>query len=199
MTRFFLIRHASTNSLGQYLSGRQPGVYLNEQGILESNNLCKNLSAVPIKAIYCSPLERAVETAVPLSKLFNLTTVFSKGLMEIDFGSWTNMAFKDLASDPQFQLFNSFRSCTRIPDGESMAEAQLRIVTVLQELTLIHQEQNIAIISHADLIKSVIAYFFGIPLDMMQRIEISPASVSIIELHDDTAKLCLVNNTGPIR
>lgn len=194
-----MIRHASTNSLGQYLSGRQPGISLNERGIIESRQLCENLSGLPIKAVYSSPLERALETAVPLTKLFNLSTIVCEGLDEIDFGSWTNRAFKDLESEPKFRFFNSFRSFTRIPDGETMSEAQLRIVLVLQDLTLLHPEQTIALITHSDLIKSAIAYFSGMPLDMMQRLEISPASVSIIELYQDTAKICLVNHTGAVR
>jgi len=199
MTRFLLIRHASTSSIGKNLSGRHPGVHLNREGTLQTAELCERLADVPIASIYCSPLERAVATGERLSELLNLPLVINKDLTEIDFGSWTNKTFVELENDAQFKLFNSFRSNTRITMGETMLEAQLRIISSLQNMTLTHIDQTIGIISHSDMIKSAIAYYSGIPLDLMQRIEIRPASISIIELQQDTAKICLVNNTGPIR
>lgn len=199
MTRFLLIRHASTYSVGKSLSGRHPGVHLNEEGDFQTHRLCSMLSKVPIDSIYCSPLERALETATPISKLFDIPLSLAEELNEIDFGAWTNKTFEELDNDPQFKLFNTYRSNSRIPHGETMLEAQLRIVNALQNLAFRHPKQTIAIVSHADMIKSAIAFYSGIPLDLMQRIEIAPASVSILELDQDTAKICLINNTGQIR
>ena len=119
--------------------------------------------------------------------------------LEIAFGEWTNAAFEDLGRQPQFQRFNSFRSSTRIPGGELMAEAQLRIITGLEKLRRRHPQEIVAVISHADLIKAAIAYYAGIPLDLFQRIEISPASVSILEIDDEAVRILLVNDTGGIK
>lgn len=199
MTKFLLIRHATTNSVGKRLSGRTPGVSLNEEGQQQAAQLAERLSNVQLAAIYTSPLERAVETTQPLAAAKQLNYTIADDFIEMDFGQWTNLTFQELDSDAQFKLFNQFRSNTRIPGGETMLEAQLRIVTGMQKLCKKHPNETIAIVSHSDLIKAAVAYYAGIHLDMFQRIEISPASVSIIEVYDETARLILLNHTGEIQ
>ena len=108
------------------------------------------------------------------------------------------LLFEELQSQKQFQLFNSFRSTTRIPGGELMLEAQARIVAGLQKLCIQHPNETVAVVSHSDLIKAAVTYYAGIPLDLFQRIEISPASVSILEVYEETARIMLVNDTGGI-
>lgn len=196
MTKFLLIRHALTDSVGKQLSGRTPGLFLNEEGKNQAVDLAARLKKYPIAAIYSSPLERAVETATPLAKSHNLSCIASDDFLEIDYGKWTNCTIEELKNDPQFQRFNTFRSCTRIPDGELMSEAQQRIVKGLEKLQKLYPDKTVAIISHADIIKAAVAYYAGIHLDMFHRIEISPASVSIVELYDDTARILLLNETG---
>lgn len=199
MTRFLLIRHATTDSVGKRLSSRVAGMHLNEQGRAQAKKLAEQLKNLPIKAVYSSPLERAMETAEPVAQLLNLKAVIRVDFLEMDFGEWTNCSFEDLREQSQFQRFNQFRSCTRIPGGELMLEAQLRMINGLEKLRLQHPDETVAVVSHADMIKAALAYYAGIHLDMFQRIEVSPASVSIIEIYDETARILLVNYTGEIK
>jgi probable phosphomutase (TIGR03848 family) len=198
MTKILLIRHALTDSVGKRLSGRTPGISLNNEGRNQAKKLAERLSGLPIRAIYSSPLERALETADPLAQTLNLNCVTEDSLQEIDFGDWTNRTFEEIKKDILFEQFNAFRSATRIPGGEMMAEAQTRIISKLENLRTKHPQETVAVISHADIIKAAIAYYAGIPLDMFQRLEISPASVSIIELHHNFARILLVNDTGSV-
>lgn len=193
MTKFLIIRHALTDAVGNRISGRTPGLSLNDEGRKQSRDLASRLSQFTISAIYSSPLERALETAAPLAEMTGLQVRPDNDFLEIDFGSWTNLSFEELKSEAIFQRFNSFRSGTRIPGGELMVEAQTRIIRGIEKLTAIHRNETVAVISHADLIKSAIAFYAGIHLDMFHRIEISPASVSIIEIFDDIARILLVN------
>ena len=199
MTKILLIRHATTDSVGKRLSGRTPGVHLNAEGQTQAQQLAERLNGLVVAALYSSPLERAVQTAEPIAKLQHLQTIISEDFLEINFGDWTNKTFAELQPEPQFSLFNSFRSGTRIPGGELMLEAQARIIAGLQKLCLQHPHETIAIVSHSDLIKAAVAYYAGIPLDMFQRLEISPASVSIIQIYDETAQIMLVNHTGELK
>ena len=198
MIRLLLIRHATTEAVGRRLSGRKPGVHLNENGKAQTTQLVKRLAGLPIAAVYSSPLERAVETAIPIAKELSLEPVISADFLEIDFGNWTDCSIEELRSDKNFQRFNSYRSSTRIPGGETMLEAQQRIVSGFEKLHLQHPNQTVAVVSHSDLIKSAVAYYAGIHLDMFHRLEISPASVTILELFDETARLVLLNDTGTI-
>ena len=198
MTKFLLVRHATTDSVGKRLSGRTPGVSLNEEGREQAQKLSRRLVNLPISAIYSSPLERDQETAGPIAASHRLQTIISEDFLEMDFGDWTNLTFEELHHQSQFRLFNSFRSSTRIPGGELMAEAQIRIINGLQKLSVLHPQQTVAVVSHADLIKAAVSYYAGIHLDLFQRIEISPASVSVIELYEETARILSINSTGEI-
>lgn len=199
MTRFLLIRHATTSAVGKHLTGRMPGMQLNEEGEMQAQLLAQRLSVLPLAAIYSSPVERALQTAELIAKVLQLQTIASDDFLELDFGSWSGASFETLSADQQFQRFNSFRSHTRIPGGESMLEAQLRMVRGLQKLCVQHRDETVAVVSHSDMIKSAVAYYAGIPLDLFQRIEISPASVSALEIYDETARILLVNDVGGIR
>lgn len=198
MTRFLLIRHATNNTIGKRFAGRMEGVHLNEEGQAQAQRLAERLSSLPIHALYSSPLERAVQTAEPLAKALNLPVVTCEDFIEMNLGQWTNTTFQDLAGEPHFKLFNVFRSCTRIPGGELMLEAQLRMINGLQQLAARHRNQTVAVFSHGDPIKAAVAYYAGIHLDLFQRLEISPASVSVIELYEETARIMLLNHTGEV-
>ena len=199
MTKFLLIRHALTDSVGQRLSGRTPGVPLNAEGRAQAQALAARLADVPINAIYSSPLERARQTAAPLAQQHQLEPIISDDFLEIDFGHWTNRTFQELAGEPAFQRFNSFRSHTRIPGGELMLEAQARIVAGLGRLCARHPGATVAVVSHADMLKAAVAYYAGIPLDLFQRLEISPASVSILEVFEETARIFTINSTQALK
>ena len=195
MTRFLLIRHATTDAVGQRFSGRLPGVPLNAAGQQQAQQLADRLAALPLQAVYTSPLERATQTAAPLAATHHLTPVVDEAFLELDLGEWTDQPFSALRDNPQFHLFNTFRSATRVPGGELMLEAQTRMVAGLQRLAGQHPQQTVAVVSHSDLIKAAVAYYAGIPLDLCQRLEISPASVSVLEIYAETARLVALNST----
>jgi probable phosphoglycerate mutase len=196
MTRFLLIRHATNDTVGKILAGRMAGVSLNEEGKGQARKLTDRLGHLPIAAIYSSPMERALETAAPLAAALQLEPIIEADFLELNMGDWTGRAYAEIKKEPAFTYFNTFRSCTRIPGGELMMEAQTRFVAGMQKLYAAHPQQTVAIVSHADPIKAAVAYFAGIPLDLFQRIEISPASVSIIDRYDETARILVVNDTG---
>ena len=198
MTKFLLIRHALTDGVGKRLSGRTNGVMLNEEGCAQAQHLALRLAGLPITAVYTSPLERAIETATPIATLLNLRPIIHHDFIEMDFGEWTNIAIEEARKQDKFQRFNLFRSYMRIPGGESMPEAQLRMIKALEQLGLQHKNETIAVVSHGDLIKAAVAHFAGIHLDMFRRIEISPASISIIEIYEETARIMVVNDTGQL-
>ena len=198
MTRFLLIRHATNDTVGKRMAGRMVGVHLNESGKAQAQHLAQQLKGLAIDAIYSSPLERAQETAVPVAEALQLQVNTWADFLELDFGDWTNRLFEELRPDPQFKLFNTFRSNTRIPGGETMQEAQLRFIKGMEKLCQQHPQQTVAVVSHGDPIKAAVAYYGGIHLDFFHRLEISPASVSIVEVFDETARVLLVNHTGGI-
>ena len=112
------------------------------------------------------------------------------------FGAWTGRRIAELESEPRWRLFNQYRSGTRAPAGELMVESQARIVTELECLKARHPGETIAAVSHADIIRAALVYYLGLPIDLHQRIEISPASFSILELNDWGPRVLKLNETA---
>ena len=194
MTTFYLIRHASNDYLVQNkIAGWLPKIHLNEKGRSEAGHLASRLAHEPIVAIYSSPLERSVETAQPLADILRQKVRISEGLGEIRFGDWTDQSVPGLDEDPNWRRWNSFRSGTQAPEGDIMIEAQARIIREMLRLREIHPSEAIALVTHGDPIKAAVAYFMGAPLDLFLRIEISPASVSVIALDQDRPRILKVN------
>lgn len=193
MNTFFLIRHGATDIMRERIAGRMPDVHLNAVGRAQAEQIAERLAQMPIEAIYSSPLERAQETAQPLCQRLGLFLGRAEGFDEINFGEWTNCAFVELDPQDHWQRFNSLRSLTTPPGGEPMLAVQLRAVHQVEQLRARHRVA--AIVSHGDVIRALIAYFLGLHLDFLHRIEISPASISILELNDCGPQLRLVNGT----
>jgi probable phosphomutase (TIGR03848 family) len=196
MTTFLLIRHAATDAVGRRIAGWTPGVHLNADGRVQAARLADRLVHWPIAAIYSSPLERARETAAPLAEALGLTVQASDALGELHYGEWTDVDLTELAARPSWQRWNSFRSGTRVPGGELMLELQARMVGALASLCALHPDETVALISHAEAIRGALAHYLGIPLDMSLRLEVAPASVSVLALHDWGPRLLRVNDTG---
>lgn len=176
------------------MAGRTPGVHLNEKGLAEADALANALQSWPIRAIYASPLERAQETAAPLAAKLGLTVSIAPEIVEVDFGDWNGWSFEDLEADSRWQRFNAFRSGTRAPSGETMADVLSRMASFLPYLEHTHPDEEIALFSHGDPIKLALATYLGTPIDLMARIEISTASVSTIQLSAYGPRIARINH-----
>ena len=79
-----------------------------------------------------------------------------------------------------------------------MLEVQVRAILALEEIRRQHTDQVVALVSHGDVIKAAVAYYLGTPLDLFQRIEISPASISVLAIYDWGARVIRLNDTGDL-
>jgi probable phosphoglycerate mutase len=149
-----------------------------------------------VNAIYSSPLERARETAAPISRALRVPVRIERGLLECDFGSWTGQSLRRLYKKPEWNAVQRTPSSFRFPDGESFVEMQSRMVGALDVIRRRHAGKTVVCVSHADPIKAAVAHAMGTPLDLFQRIVISTCSVTAI-LYSDAAPIVLtVNSTG---
>lgn len=189
----FLIRHAAHDRVGSTLCGRMPGVMLGDHGRRQASALAERLAGEAIAAVYSSPLERARETAAPIAARLGLVPEDCPAMAEIDFGDWTGRTFESLDGDPDWTRWNAARATSRAPGGESMAEAQARAVDAVEGLRRAHPDGRIAVVSHCDVIKAMLAHVLAVSLDGLQRFEISPASVSTLAVWDGGAKVLGMN------
>lgn len=190
-----LIRHGTTPRVGKGLTGWLPGHSLDENGRKQADHLSGRLAAVPLTAIYSSPLERAAETAAPLARRLGLEVQIREEFGEVHFGDWQGKDFGEIERDSRWSPFNSYRSFTRPPGGEMMLETQARMVRGLLNLLEAHENEIVAVFSHADAIKSALMHFLGIPLDFHTRLEILPASISVVDFFPELPLVRVVNST----
>jgi probable phosphoglycerate mutase len=183
VTAILLIRHGDTDAVHNYIAGRDTTL-LNERGIKQADELVTRLADQPISAIYTSPLPRTMQTATPLAHARSLQLHLSPEMLEVDFGEWTARTFESLAEDPRWKLWNAYRSGSRTPGGESMVEVQRRAADFLAALHQRHRDQTIAVFSHGDVIRAALAHYLGVHLDLFLRIDVSPASVSLVDVSD---------------
>lgn len=198
MTIFFLVRHASCDGLGQVLWGLTVGVWLNEMGKAQAQRLAQRFRGLKLDALYSSPLERARETAEAIADVTQLEVQQNPAFKEIDFGEWSGKSLEALSGDERWHRFNSQRSVTRIPGGDLFLDVQTRAISELERLARQYSAARIAIVSHADVIKAVVGYIAGTPIDLLQRIEISPCSVTIVAMHEQATKLLAVNSRSEL-
>lgn len=194
MARFFLVRHAEHNYLSRGVAGRKPGIHLNQRGQAQAQALAERLSGLRIEAVLAGPLERARETAEPLTSRLNLTLEIAPEFDEIDLGDWTGCTFTELEQMTAWQQWNAFRSSTTPPGGESMLQAQTRAVGKILQLQQQRARASFAIFSHGDVIRATLVHFLGLHLDFYARFQIDPASISVFDLEEQSVLISTLNS-----
>jgi probable phosphoglycerate mutase len=196
-TTILLVRHGQTPTTGKVLPGRAKGLHLADEGRRQADIAAARIAELErVDAVYSSPLERAKETAAPISRSRGLTTTIDRGLFECDFGDWTGAELKKLMKLPEWQTVQRAPSTFRFPGGESFTEMQTRMVSTLDRLRSAHPGGTIVCVSHADTIKAAVAHALGTHIDLFQRIVISPASITAITWGPGGPAVLAVNSTG---
>jgi broad specificity phosphatase PhoE len=189
----FLIRHGEHERLGRMLCGRMAGVRLGEAGLRQAAAVARRLGQQAVSAVYASPLERTRETAEPLAATLGVGVILDDDLIELDYGAWTGRSFEALQADPVWQGWNTARLQHRPPQGESMQQAQGRIVRWFERMLARHPQAGVAAVSHGDVIRAGLAHALGLPLERYDRFEISPGSLSVVVGGDWGMKVLSIN------
>ena len=190
---FHFLRHGEHGLLGKVLAGRMPGVGMTERGRAEIASQAERLAREKIAAIYASPLQRTRETAEIVSARLSLSIEFRDDLLELDFGEWTGATFDAIRADPRWQAWSTQRSLAAIPGGESMRAVQQRIVAAMIELNERHLHETVVLASHGDVIRCVLLFALGMPLDFYNRIEIGQGSISTIQIQSGGIRVLAVS------
>ena len=199
MTTLVLVRHATTAATGTRLGGRT-GAPLDDPGRAQAQGAATRLADVPLKAVYASPLPRTLETAEIVAAPHRLEVRQDEGLLEVEYGDWTDRPLKPLTRTKRWPVIQARPSLVTFPDGESIRAAQVRAVDAIEGIVARHRRGAIAVVSHADIIKAVVSFYLGQPLDLFQRLVVSPASVTVLQLSAEGGQPALIrfNDDGPL-
>ena len=199
-TLVLLVRHGATPTTGKILPGRAGGLHLAAKGRAQAEAVAARIGSLDKMptAIYASPLERTRETAAPIASILGLRIRTARGLIEADVGDWTEKSLARLYKTKEWPTVQRWPSGFRFPGGESFTEMSARSMTAVLGLVADHPGETIVAVSHADPIKAIVAAAAGIPLDLMQRLVISPCSVSALLFTSGGPAILCVNSTGSL-
>ncbi|HQT77469.1 MAG: hypothetical protein B7Z80_08025 [Rhodospirillales bacterium 20-64-7] len=187
-----LIRHGAYDLIGHTLGGRAPHP-LSPEGQAQAARVADALRDRRIAAVVTSPVRRARETAEPIATRFGLPLQTDPAFTEIDYAGWTGRRFAALEDDPAWRAWNTFRGTAGVPGGETMLQVQARAVAGMMALAATFPGREVVVVSHADVIKAILAHMLGMPLDLMHRLEVGPACISQIRLYPADATVLCIN------
>jgi probable phosphomutase (TIGR03848 family) len=206
MTVVLVVRHGLTASTGKALTGWLPGITLDDRGEAQAAALGERLAQLPLAAIISSPLERCVQTATAIAVRQAGSDHAGSPTVEIDdrvgecqYGDWTGQPLRKLARDPLWRVVQAHPSAVRFPgpDGEYMLSMQQRAVTAVRDWNAkLGADAMYLVCSHGDVIKAILADALGMHLDMSQRIQVDPCSVSVIRYTTLRPFVLRMNDTG---
>ncbi len=198
-TFLLLVRHGENDFIrARKLAGHTPDVHLNETGQLQARRLAERLQGWPVAAVYSSPLERCYETAVILAEPHHLSIRCHDGLLESDYGEWQGRVVDELVETDLWKVVQATPSLVRFPGGGTLRAMQHRTVETLHEIVATHQDQIVLVCSHADPIRAALIHFLGAPLDLFQRLEIGPGSLSMVRFGRHGPRVLRINDTGDL-
>jgi probable phosphomutase (TIGR03848 family) len=207
MTLVLIVRHGLTSSTGKALTGWLPGIALDDRGDAQAAALGERLAQVPLATIVSSPLERCVQTASAIAVRQAGSDHAAAPAVTIDhrvgecrYGDWTGQPLRKLARDPLWRVVQAHPSAVRFPgpDGESMLGMQQRAVAAVRDWNARLGTGAVYLIcSHGDVIKAILADALGMHLDMSQRIQVDPCSLSIVRYTTLRPFVLRMNDAAP--
>jgi probable phosphomutase (TIGR03848 family) len=198
MTTLLLVRHGHTDTAGKRLTGRAPGVHLNELGRRQAERLVERLDGVRIDTIVSSPLERCRETAAPLAMARGHAVDVGRAWIEVGYGEWTGRSISQLRRTKLWRRVMFAPSNVRFPGGESLLEVQVRAVDASFDIAARHARGTVLVVSHADVIRLLVAHLAGMHADHLQRLSIDTASITAVSISDGFPRLLTVNETDDL-
>jgi probable phosphomutase (TIGR03848 family) len=198
MTRILLIRHAHSvaNDRG-ILAGRSAGVVLTDHGKKQAIELAKRLQGVSVASIHISPMERCHLTMAPFlnaaAPAKGPKVLINDDLSEVDYGRWTGKKLSSLYRHKLWKTVQNRPSAMYFPDGEGLANVQVRAMRAVHKAAAMPGNQ--ILVSHGDVIKSIVAAVLGTHLDNFQRVVIDPASVTVLDFDGTDFRVITLNST----
>jgi probable phosphoglycerate mutase len=199
-TRIYMVRHGATKLSTEDRFAGAVDVELSDEGKFQAEHLAERLADDSIKAVYCSPMTRTIQTATILAKPHNLSLIQQDGLREIHHGHWEGMRRADVeAQFPDEYSAWEEDPLTFAPEGgEAGINVIARALPVIREIVLEHRGQNVLIVSHKATLRLIISSLLGFDArGYRDRLDQSPACLNVLDFKDPVrARLMLFNDVS---
>lgn len=199
-TRVYLVRHGATQLSAEDRFAGEIGVDLSDEGRGQAARLGERLRDDDIRAVYCSPSSRTVETAQIVARSCGLPVAHVDGLREIHHGHWEGLTRQEVESRfPQEYSDWEEDPFTFAPaGGESGVSVLSRALPALRDIVLRHAGQSVLVVSHKATIRLLLSSLLGFdPRGYRNRLDQAPACLNVLDFRDAVrARLMLFNDTS---
>jgi broad specificity phosphatase PhoE len=199
-TRILLVRHGQTawnaGAGDERFRGRTE-LPLDDTGQYQSQAIARRLGGESVAALYASPLLRARQTLMPLAERLDLPVQAHSGLLDINYGRFQGLTHAQAASSYP-DLYKSWRvvpSQVHFPGGEGLADVRARLLSLLQQLTIRHPGQTVALVGHQIVNKVLVCTILGLDLDQIGRIQQDTTSIDVFQQVDGRWHVLRLNDT----
>ena len=196
--KLFLTRHGQTdwNIAGRYQG--QSDTPLNETGLRQAEQIAKRLSSETIHAIYSSDLSRAANTAQTIADFHSLEIKKDSRWRELSFGDWEGLTYQEMSarSPNLFEAWMKDPLTISTPNGETLAQLAERVKAAFYEIKEEHANQTVLVVAHSGSLQSLLAVALGVDLNRYWQFRISQASLSEMNVYEDSVVLNLLNDVS---
>ena len=199
-TRLYLVRHGATNLTAEDRFSGADGADLSDEGRAQVRGLAARLGGEPIKAVYCSPLSRTVDTARILAEPHGLSPILRDGLREITHGRWEGLTRRDVEErfGDEYTMWEEDPFTFAPVGGESGLAVLARALPVIREIVVSHRGERVLVVSHKATLRLILSSLLGFDgRGYRDRLDQSPACLNIVDFKDPVrARLMLFNDTS---
>jgi broad specificity phosphatase PhoE len=175
-----LVRHALCAQSEQVLFGHAIDPPLDARGESQAHALAQRLTREVPALVETSPRLRTRQTAAAIASAARCALHSTSALDEVDFGRWGGRSFAELEHDSHWRQWNSARGTATTPGGEHYRAIQARVLAYLDELSSTFSG-TLVLVTHAEIIRAALLQLLGMSADEFMRIEIAPASLTILQ------------------
>jgi alpha-ribazole phosphatase len=186
-TRIYLIRHGEVEGAGTPRYNGHADVALSERGISQYHGLSQRLSGFNITACYSSDLSRCVTGANIICEQFGIKPVLKRELRELNIGIWEGMTWAEIIENYPREWHARLADLVnyRVPEGENLLDLAGRALPAVREIIARHGGEEVLIVGHGGMNRTVLLDAIGAPLSSLFNIEQSYACLNIIDFFED--------------
>lgn len=183
-----LVRHAQTVDEARGLCYGRLDFALSETGRGQCMCLAERLSGEQVAAVVSSPRLRARDTALAIAELHGHPVIVLDELQELDFGDLEGRPYDEIAATrPElYRQWMSAPTTVSFPGGEGYADLRLRVADAVSQLRTAYEGRLVVAVTHAGVVRAVLADALGMPHDRIFRLAVEPASITRVEWREDT-------------
>jgi len=176
-------------------------VDLDETGRRQAEAAAEKVAQWEVKAIYSSPLKRAMTTAQTVAHRLGLTVHSLEGINDMDFGEWQGLPIADAREKygALFDLWLYHPEKLEIPGAETLDDVRERVVATIDDVMAKHEDQTIALVSHRVVCKVLLCHLLGLDNSHFWQIVQDATAINLFEIWDGRPSVMLINDTCHLR